>query len=305
MSDERPLRTIEEWRQAIRHAYRMLAEDRIALGQELLAAKQQLGRGKFDVMLKGLPFKRREAFYYMELARKLEPFVQHVAQLPSSLRAALRLCKLDETALAAAITNGRVTPDMTAKDVLALTQARPATPVRSAWSADAAEDRLRRAVNLEVDGAGPDHVHEIILRLRRLADELERTNRPEIRDAAVDARRDIEVRDAEPGAFRNFETEQEAATHPGAPKVVASCASTYPPWYKSLTTKAPGATPLEEIPGHGPPRTIWTLGYFRRSEHCARTWPWAGRSWVVCRGDTEHMTNERLLAEFKMAGAPR
>lgn len=61
---------------------------------------------------------------------------------------------------------------------------------------------------------------------------------------ALAAKQQLEVRDAEPGGYRLFEDEQAASMHPGSPNVIGGVPSTYPDWYKKLTTKADGSTPL-------------------------------------------------------------
>jgi len=61
---------------------------------------------------------------------------------------------------------------------------------------------------------------------------------------ALAAKQQLEVRDAEPGGYPLFESEEEAATHSGAPDVTGGVKSMYPDWYKKLTTKAEGYSPL-------------------------------------------------------------
>jgi hypothetical protein len=45
-------------------------------------------------------------------------------------------------------------------------------------------------------------------------------------------------------AVQDFESAEEASTHPGAPTVIASCKSTHQPWYRDPTTHKPGITAL-------------------------------------------------------------
>ncbi|TSA51336.1 MAG: hypothetical protein D4R44_08095 [Actinobacteria bacterium] len=61
---------------------------------------------------------------------------------------------------------------------------------------------------------------------------------------AIAAKQQLEVRDAEPGGYRLFETEEQASTHSGGPDVIGGVKSTYPDWYKQLTTKREGYSPL-------------------------------------------------------------
>lgn len=240
------------WAQRLRATFDTNNSWVLSLGRELLEARADVGHGAFLTLFRGhryaivtpLPFSLRKAEYYMEVARTLQPFSQHVAILPRSLRTALQLCKLEPTALYAAILRGQVRPDMTEKEARALRQGNSPPMTSAAWSVEAAEQRFRRAINIEIDGATPDRVHEVGELLKRLTDELERATSPERLEAVADARDDLDIHDAEPGGYRIFEDEQAASTHPGAPAVIGGVKSTYPDWYRVITTKAPGVTPL-------------------------------------------------------------
>jgi hypothetical protein len=109
-------------------------------------------------------------------------------------------------------------------------------------SLESLEQVLRKAINGFIVEAPPGSQHRVAELLRRLLEELEEAVRPELRDAVLIARDELSVRDAEPGGFRMFEVE--ASTHPGAPTVIGGCPSTYPKWFKGLTTRRPGVTPL-------------------------------------------------------------
>ncbi len=67
-----------------------------------------------------------------------------------------------------------------------------------------------------------------------MADELEQAREQERQEDVQAARDELAIHDAEPGAFKIFDGSE----------VVASCKSTYPEWYRMLTTAADGVTAL-------------------------------------------------------------
>lgn len=110
---------------------------------------------------------------------------------------------------------------------------------KSAWSLESVEHDLRVAFNKVISNAPPGSQHDIAELLRRLAEEVDEAARPERREAVWIARDELELHDAEPGAFKVFDP----SGHPGDPPI-ASCKSTHQPWYRELTTRKPGVTAL-------------------------------------------------------------
>lgn len=114
------------------------------------------------------------------------------------------------------------------------------TPVP--WSPDLAKERLRLAISNEIEWSGSNRL--VIELVGHLLDELKEADNQELRDAVSIARDELDLHDFEPGGYRLFENEQQAATHPGAPAVFGGVKSTCPQFYKDLTTKKKGITPL-------------------------------------------------------------
>ena len=237
MMNNTPQRTVTEWAQRIWMASTKTAEAIIALGQELLEAKTDLGHGHFGrlfleheyAIANPVPFSQSTAERYMRIAATLGPYSAHVQNMPTSVRALMRLVRLPAHQRHGAIVGGLVHPDSHEREVVALGQS------QAPWSLDAAEERIRKAINLEIINATLTSADDVIALLRRLADELERRTRPEITEAVANARRDLAIHDSERGGYRVFEDDREAATHPGAPAVVFASKSTHANWYKELT----------------------------------------------------------------------
>jgi hypothetical protein len=237
-----PQRTVTEWSLRIWTASTKTAESIIALGQEFLEAKADLGHGHFgrlfpkhrDAIANPVPYSQDKAERLMRIAKSLAPYPAHVRNLPKSVRALFRLVRLPAHKRHGAIVDGLVHPAMREREVVALGQS------QAPWSPDTAYERLRRATNLEIVKATPASAHLLTDILQRLTEETREATRPELRDAVRIARDELDLHDYEPGGYRIFESAAEASTHPGAPTVVASCKSTNPNWYKELTTYKPG-----------------------------------------------------------------
>ena len=232
---------LEEWARQLRRAHGSTVEAVIALGRQLLEARADVGHGSFRTLFKGqrnaipnaVPFSLRLAEYYMLIAKKLEPYAQHVAILPNSLRALLVLCQFQPIALQAAIEQRHVHPAMTEKEATALLTNSP--PPQATWSLDSFDQRLLAFLNREIDWAPPGSMPLIVASGCRLLAALEEADRPELQESVSIALAEIDIRDTEPGGRKYFD---------GA-HVVASCKSTYPLWYKDLTTAQEGVTPLK------------------------------------------------------------
>ena len=103
---------------------------------------------------------------------------------------------------------------------------------------------MRRAVNTEIDRM-PDEERPLLPeKIRRLANDIEDTLNPALQSDVDAAMNSLAIHDAEPGGYRIFEDESAAARHPGSPSVVTGVPSTYATWYKDLTEKKDGVTPL-------------------------------------------------------------
>lgn len=249
MSDTRPLAELID---EVCRIYPRSIETRIEVGRLLLEIKETVGHGHFLPTLRSLckgtfPFRIRQAETFMRLAEGLGPNSQHAANFPTSVRAASRICGLETQKFRAAIADGRIHPTMTEHEAKALVRRVKASKdikPKAGWSVICVRERLIKAVNAEIDGAPTGSTQAIADLLRELANQLEDAARPEVQDAVAEARQDLEVHDAEPGGFRIYEDERQASTHPGSPAVIASCKSTYPPWYRELTTRRPHVTPL-------------------------------------------------------------
>lgn len=154
------------------------------------------------------------------------------------------------------------------------------TPV--AWSLESVDHGLRDVINKLIKHAPPGSQHEIAELFRRFAAEIDEADRPELRESVSIARDELDVHDAEPGAYRIFESAEQASTHSGSPTVIGSCKSTYPAWYQHLTTAQPGITALRRkqvdarfadidagtLPTKRTARTYWAVVW------AIRTLPW-------------------------------
>jgi hypothetical protein len=230
---------LEAWARQLRRAHGSTVQAFIALGRQLLEARADVGHGSFLTLFKGqrnaipnaVPISLRAAEYYMLIAKKLEPYSQHVAILPNALRTLLVLCQLQPITLQAAIEQHRVHAAMTEKEAKGLLAKSP--PPKAKWSLDSVEQDLLAVINRAIEEA-PGSQPLLAGLLRGLAEKFEDSDRPELHDAVSIARDEMDVHDAEPGGFRIFD----------GSTVIASCKSNYPRWFKDLTTAQEGVTPL-------------------------------------------------------------
>jgi N6-adenosine-specific RNA methylase IME4 len=114
-------------------------------GRVLIEAKAALPHGDFEAMVEtDLPFGSRTARMLMAIAR--HPVLanrKHVSALPPSWGTLYELTKLPKPVLEAALTDGRITPRMERKDVVALLPARAAVEFRSKTETAADLEGLR------------------------------------------------------------------------------------------------------------------------------------------------------------------
>jgi hypothetical protein len=166
--------------------------------------------------------------YDLGIDKKVSMYAQQLAQLPTTLFEQVR--------------EGTVSMAMALRDVR---RANGIEPPTVDWL-ESAEQVLRKTIHdLITDADAPPNSQQAITDLvQKLGDELKQAGRPELREAARIAKDELELRDSEPGAYKVFETEDQSSTHPGAPTVVAALKSTYPQWYRDLTTRKPGVTAL-------------------------------------------------------------
>jgi hypothetical protein len=247
MTDQLNASTVGSWAARIKAEVGKTVNSVLAIGRLLIAAKTALDHGMFEVMFFDLPFDLRMGEMYMRIAtNEVLANAKHVSLFPSAVSTLYQLSRIPLDDLEAAILDGRIHPRLQRDDVHTLFTPLPAM---IEWSLDVAEERLTQAINREIDGATPAAAHQVIDLLRRLTDKLEHTASPEIQDAVTNAREDLERHDAEPGGCRFYESDREAALHPGAPAVIGGVKSTHAEWYRQLTTGEDGVTSLrrEEV----------------------------------------------------------
>jgi hypothetical protein len=237
MTDQYDTSTVGGWVQRIKAEVGKSVDAVLAIGRLLVAAKAALDHGMFETLFFDLPFDLRMGEMYMRIAaHEVLTNPKHVSLLPAAVSTLYRLSCIPFRDLEAALLDGRIHPGLQRVEVKTLFML---TPVTVVWSLDAAEERLRQAINHEIDGATPASVHQVVDLLRRLTDELEHATRPEIHDAVTNARVDLELHDAEPGGYRFYRDGE----------VIGGVKSTHADWYRQVTTKEDGVTALrrEEV----------------------------------------------------------
>jgi hypothetical protein len=117
----------KRWAKRIAEAHAQSVEAIIRVGQLLIEAKAECDHGEWDEITgeatgKGLlPFSARSAQRYMAIARNIvlrNP--THVSDLPSSWGTLYELAKLEDEDLERYIADGRIHPEMTRADAIAL-----------------------------------------------------------------------------------------------------------------------------------------------------------------------------------------
>lgn len=112
--DAEIVRTPGEWAEIIRADLGRAVESIVAAGQNLIAAKVDVGHGGWLPMLREVGINAREAQRYMEVAANLK--CAKFAHLPPSPTALLELSRLAPEAIESGIEAGDVHPGMTIKD---------------------------------------------------------------------------------------------------------------------------------------------------------------------------------------------
>jgi hypothetical protein len=152
----------QQWANRINGHLKTSVESILAMGRDLIAAKEQLGHGKWMTMFAGRPdsvaepirFSINSAGCLMKIARhRILTNSEHAQNLPPSWFTLYELTKIDEGRLKHALSEGQVTPSMTRKDVRKLRPARAA----QAWTLDGARYRLNRAIDRELQHAKKNH----------------------------------------------------------------------------------------------------------------------------------------------------
>jgi hypothetical protein len=112
----------KQFAERIKAAWQKCTADIIAVGKLLIEAKEALGYGCFEAMIKDkLPFGPRTAERLMEIANN--PILSnptHVSHLPASWGTLHALAQIPNETLIAKIEDGSINPDLQRKDVAAL-----------------------------------------------------------------------------------------------------------------------------------------------------------------------------------------
>ncbi len=115
----------------IREAYGQTVEAVFQVGRELLQAKQALPHGEFQKMVeRELPFNSDTARRYMAIVSAKHFQNRPIGTvLPSSWRTLWELQRLDQATFDAAVSAGKIHPEMTRADAEALLPSKPLAPV--------------------------------------------------------------------------------------------------------------------------------------------------------------------------------
>lgn len=110
------------WAKRIGAAWGAMLGSVIATGQALAEAKKQLAHGEFEAMIgSDLPFSTSTARMLMKIAHNPQlTNREYVHVLPTSWGTLYELSKLEPATLTAAITEGRIRPDMERKEAVVL-----------------------------------------------------------------------------------------------------------------------------------------------------------------------------------------
>jgi hypothetical protein len=243
--------TTEQWADRINAARHKSIESTFAVGRMLIDAKKELGHGNFHRLFRGqpnavenpVPMDVRMGEYYMAVAERFGTIkTKLVSFLPTSVSILYVLSELDSDVMETLINTGTVHPGLTRIQARALV--RPVGTTETPWYWEGAEYHLRHTVNNAIQNMSGEERASFAALMRGLADEVEQsldtTYQADV-EAALDS---LAIHDAEPGGYLVLEDESAARCHPGGPTVVMGVPSTYAPWYKDITTKKDGVTPL-------------------------------------------------------------
>lgn len=116
--------TQAQWADRIRASLATSVESIVAVGVDLVAAKSQLGHGRFTRMVEvDLGMNIRSAQRFMAIAdHPVLANTTHGSHLPASYRTLYELSRVEEDLLEKAIADGLVTPEMERKDALDLAE---------------------------------------------------------------------------------------------------------------------------------------------------------------------------------------
>jgi hypothetical protein len=243
--------TTEQWADRINAARHKSIESILAVGRMLIDAKTELGHGNFHRLFRGqpnavtdpVPMDVRMGEYYMAVAERFGSInTKLVSFLPTSVSILYVLSQLDSDVLESLIDAGLLHPGLTRKQARALV--RPVGTTEPPWSWEAAEQRVRHAINAEIVRMPSEARKRLPDLLRHLTAEFEQRCDAVHQAAVAVALYQLAIHDAEPGGFRILADDATAALYPGWPLVLGGVKSTHASWYKDLTTKKPGVTPL-------------------------------------------------------------
>jgi hypothetical protein len=123
----------QQWANRINGHLKTSIESIFAMGRDLIAAKKQIGDRPWLTMFAGRPdsvaepirFDRTTAFRFMKIAaHRVLGNVAHVQHLPPAWGTLYQLAQLEDAHLERAITDGKVTPEMSRQDAKKLRSGR-------------------------------------------------------------------------------------------------------------------------------------------------------------------------------------
>ena len=112
-------RTPAQWAEYVAAPFRKSVESMIETGRRLVEAQQSLGYGEHAAFYDALPFSEATAKKLQLIAN--DPRIRsHVNDLPPSYGTTYELTKVDDDTFALAVSDGRINPDMTREQAIAL-----------------------------------------------------------------------------------------------------------------------------------------------------------------------------------------
>jgi hypothetical protein len=181
---------IEQWAARVNSAWCRSVAGIIEVGDVLIAAKADLGHGKWGELFASgaLPFGMDTAQRLMSIARN--PWLVNTAKwrdLPASYRTLSELAKLTDQQLDAGLTKGIIQPEMKFDDVERL---QPKTKLKTKTKKTKPETKLKTKAKVETESK-PDIVIDDETEVDRDAEpEVDRDAEPEV-DGVEDERQDL------------------------------------------------------------------------------------------------------------------
>ncbi len=137
--ESRPYTTAEQVAEGLREVLKKSARSFLAIGQELIRRKQEVGHGEFSRLFKDhpkailnpLPMSLRQAQRHMQVAND-QRITRHFNSLPSDLETLGLLTKLSNTEFEAGILSGRIHDSLTRAQARQLVEGKPPGPTTSA-----------------------------------------------------------------------------------------------------------------------------------------------------------------------------